>query len=478
MLVLLWIVLLMLLFILQAATILICEYKRPAKSVAWLSILFIFPIIGFVMYYFVAREYSTRKKIHRHSGERGEKQRLSRTRHNAGSGPKRGGDRFLPGEPRLRDWLCRVPGAPITGINRVEVLTNADVTYEAMLTEIGKARNHIHFEFYTIRDDAIGMRFQEALLQKAKEGVTVRVIYDGVGSHSLSKAYIDELKHAGVAVQPFLKPLIAFFDKRLNYRNHRKIVVVDGLVGFVGGINIGNEYVGGDPKLGFWRDTHLMLHGDAVYDLQNTFLTDWFFVSGEILEGRSYYPIHEEEHPSFVQVISSGPDTRWDAIQEMYFAGMIAAKNRIWITTPYFIPDPSIIMALKSAAISGVDVRVILPYKADSRIVQYASMSYLKELLQVGVRFYLYRKGFMHAKIIIVDEIMVTVGTANVDMRSFFSNFELNAVMFDEEVIKRLESDFEMDLKECTEVMLNEFEQRSRSEKRKELIARLLSPLF
>lgn len=475
---LLWMVLLLLLFIFQAATILICEYKRPAKSVAWLSILFIFPIIGFIMYYFVAREYVRRKKVHGHSSGMGERQQFPSAQHKASSGLQGGGDSFLSREPRLRDWLRHVPDAPITALNRVEVLTNADVTYEAMLKEIGKARNHIHFEFYTIRDDAIGMRFQEALLQKANEGVTVRVIYDGLGSHSLSKAYIDKLKRAGIAVHPFLKPLIAFFDKRLNYRNHRKIVVVDGLVGFVGGINIGNEYVGGDSRLGFWRDTHLMLHGDAVYDLQRTFLTDWFFVSGVSLEGSTYYPAHKVEHSSFVQVISSGPDARWDAIQEMYFAGLTAAKNRIWITTPYFIPDPSIIMALKSAAISGVAVRVILPYKADSRIVQYASRSYLQELMQAGVRFYLYRKGFMHAKSIIVDEIMATVGTANVDMRSFFSNFELNAVMFDKEVIARIESDFDMDLKECTEVKLSEFERRSRSEKRKEMIARLLSPLF
>ncbi|MDR6552165.1 cardiolipin synthase [Paenibacillus qinlingensis] len=474
----LWVLLLLLLFIFQAATILICEYKRPAKSVAWLSILFIFPIIGFIMYVFIAREYVRRKRVHVLASPYDDKREFQGATSKVGSVSQNGVDSFLAGEQRLREWLRHVPHAPITAWNRVEVLTNADVAYEAMLQEIRKAQHHIHFEFYTIRDDAIGLRFQQALLEKAKEGVIVRVTYDGIGSHSLSKAYTETMKRAGIAVQPFLKPLIAFFDKRLNYRNHRKIVVVDGLVGFVGGINIGNEYVGGDPKLGFWRDTHLMLQGDSVYDLQRTFLTDWFFVSGERLVGHSYYPSHSVQESSFVQVISSGPDVRWDAIQEMYFAGLIAAKQRIWMTTPYFIPDPGIIMALKSAAISGVDVRIILPFKADSLIVQYASRSFLQELLQVGVRFYLYRKGFIHAKVIIVDDIMATSGTANVDLRSFFSNFELNAVMFDEKVIRRLESDFEMDLKECTEVRLDEFERRSRSEKRKERIARLLSPLF
>ncbi|WNR43916.1 cardiolipin synthase [Paenibacillus roseipurpureus] len=468
-----WLVMILLLFIFQAATILISEYRRPAKSVAWLSILFIFPIIGFVMYYFIAREYVRRKKVHR--GQRVAGVWPKGQEQLAGS---KESDHWLPDNPRLRDWLRHVPEAPITEHNQVEVLTNADVTYEAMLQEIGRATDHIHFEFYTIRDDAIGKRFQEALIRKAKEGVAVRVIYDGMGSHTLTKSYIRSLQKAGIAVYPFLKPLIAFFDQRINYRNHRKIVVVDGLVGFVGGINIGAEYVGGNPKLGFWRDTHVRLHGDAVYELQNTFLTDWYFVSGESIEASRYYPVHTVQQVSSVQVIASGPDARWDAIQEMYFAALIAAKQRIWITTPYFIPDPSIIMALKSAAISGIDVRVILPYVADSRIVQYASKSFLYELLQAGVRFYWYQKGFIHAKIILVDEIMATVGTANVDMRSFFSNFELNAVMFDLNVMKRLEADFQMDLKDSTEVMLSEFEKRSRGEQRKERIARLLSPLF
>lgn len=433
------------------------------------------------MYYFIAREYSRRKKVHSQGGARKEIQH-QRPLQEVMAERQMNEESFLPDEPRLRDWLRHVPGAPITMHNQVEVLTNAAVTYEAMLQAIDKARSYIHFEFYTIRDDGIGIRFQEALIRKANAGVKIRVIYDGMGSHALSKTYIGKLKQAGIGVEPFLKPLIAFFDKRLNYRNHRKIVVVDGVVGFVGGINIGDEYLGEDPKLGFWRDTHLMLHGDAVHDLQCTFVNDWFFVSGEKLAEHDLSPLHMETKTEIltspVQIISSGPDARWDAIQEMYFAGLIAAKERIWMTTPYFIPDPSIVMALKSAAISGVDVRIILPFKADSRIVQYASLSYLQELLQAGVRFFLYQKGFVHAKIIIVDGIMATVGTANVDMRSFFSNFELNAVMFDSKVIERLESDFQMDLQECMEVKMPEFERRPRSEKRKEAIARLLSPLF
>lgn len=475
---LLWVVILLLLFIFQTATILIGEYKRPAKTVAWLLVLFIFPIIGFIMYYFLAKEYTQRKMVRRRGRRKMDEIKHQWMYKESAAIANNVENYQLFDESRLCGLLHNIPGSPITPKNRVEVLTNGEVTYEAMIKAIEQARSHIHFEFYTIRHDETGVKFQEVLIRKAKEGVKVRVIYDGVGSYTLSTAYINKFKQAGVEVHPFLRPLIAFFDKRMNYRNHRKIIVVDGLVGFVGGINIADEYLGKDRKLGFWRDTHLMLHGDSVYYLQQTFMTDWMFVSGERLVEESLFPEHNEPQASLIQVISSGPDAHWDAIQEMFFAGIIAAKKRIYMTTPYFIPDPSITMALKTAVISGVDVRIILPYKSDSQIVQYASRSYLLELMQAGVQFYLYRKGFMHAKVMIIDHLMATVGTANVDMRSFFSNFELNAVMFNKDEIKRLEADFLMDLKESVELKLVEFEKRSRVEKGKEVIARLLSPLF
>ncbi|MBD0379637.1 cardiolipin synthase [Paenibacillus sedimenti] len=476
----LWIVIVLLLFIFQTATILIGEYRRPSKTVAWLLVMFIFPVIGFIMYYFLAKEYSARKMVRR-KGPRKIAETQSKLMNQVivldGSADN-SNVCGLYKEPRLYGLLLNIPGSPITPNNQVEVLTNADATYTSMLEAIDQARLHIHFEFYTIRHDEIGRTFQEALIRKAREGVKVRVIYDGIGSYSLSSDYIHKLKRAGIDVYSFLPPLIAFFDKRMNYRNHRKIVVIDGIVGFLGGINIGDEYLGGDPKLGFWRDTHLKLLGDAVYYLQQTFLTDWQFVSGKRLTEDTFFPEHAQPASSMVQVISSGPDAHWDAIQEMFFAGIVAAKKRVYLATPYFIPDPSITMALKTAVISGVDVRMILPYKADSRIVQYATRSYLLELMQAGVRIFLYRKGFMHAKVMIIDRIMATVGTANMDMRSFFSNFELNAVMFDKEVIQRLEYDFVQDLKESEELKLAEFEKRSRFEKGKEVIARMLSPLF
>ncbi|MBP1995006.1 cardiolipin synthase [Paenibacillus eucommiae] len=498
----LWIAVVLLLFIIQIATVLVGHFKHPSKTVAWLVILFIVPFVGFIIYYFLAKEYT---KKHSTKNKLGKEDRRSLPRQSssgkhrlnqtmlAASKPNAIDDAGNPtaldtrskqknleiyGNTRLRAICEHIPESSISGNNQVNVLTNADVTYKAMLEAISKARRHIHFEFYTIRSDDIGGVFREILIRKAREGVKVRVIYDGVGSYKLSGDYLRELKAAGVEAYSFFSPLFAFFNKRMNYRNHRKIIIVDGQAGFLGGINIGDEYLGANPKLGFWRDTHLKLQGDAVYFLQQTFMTDWSHCSGQQLTGPDLFPEQNQQHSELVQMVASGPDDHTDSILQLFFAGITAAKERIYLTTPYFIPDPSLIMGLKLAALSGVDVKIIIPDVPDSKVVQYASKSYLHELLQVGVRFFLYKKGFMHAKVMLIDQLIATVGSTNLDMRSFFSNFELNAVMYNREAIIRLEKDFIEDLKESVELKLAEFEQRSSWEKRKEMLARLLSPLL
>ncbi|TDF93892.1 cardiolipin synthase [Paenibacillus piri] len=474
-----WLVVALLLFIFQIITILLHEFRYPSKTVAWLVILFIFPVIGFIMYYFLAKEYTQHKKVRR-KRLRSTPNPLYEGRIYSAAQPDGEGKPQDPicNEPRLFALLNNIPSSSFTLQNEVTVLTNADKAYEAILEALEKAKSYIHFEFYTFRDDKIGRAFYDVLVRKAAEGVKIRCIFDGVGSYKLSNSYIEGLRQAGLETYIFLPPLIAFFDKRMNYRNHRKVVLVDGVIGFLGGINVGEEYVGGNPKLGFWRDTHLQLEGDAVYSLQYTFLTDWFFVSGQRLTEPEMFPEHHNTGNKRVQIISSGPDANWDAILEMYFGAITTAVKRIYITTPYFVPDPSISMGLKTAAVSGVDVRIIYPSKTDSKVVNYASKSYFEELMQAGVRFYTYQKGFMHAKVLIIDEILASVGTANMDMRSFFSNFELNAVLFDKATIARLEADFLQDLKESKELKLETFEQRSKLQKGKEIVARLLSPLF
>ncbi|MFC0213278.1 cardiolipin synthase [Paenibacillus chartarius] len=475
----LWLTIVLVLFIFQTATILLLEFRDPEKTVAWLLILFILPIIGFVMYYFVAKEYRQRRIVRR-KGFRAldEMQRsLAQSREKLESLSDMSGYEIRQ-SPRLFGLLMNMPGSPITKYNEVDVLTNAQHTYPAILQAMEKAEHHIHFEYYTFRDDQIGREFAEMLIRKAQQGVKVRVIVDGVGSYKLKKAFLDRMKRAGVEVCCFLPLVFAFFDKRLNYRNHRKIVVVDGRIGFLGGINVGDEYLGRDMALGFWRDTHLQLKGDCIYYLQQTFLNDWEFTSKQKLTDPLLFPEHERQSVTPVQILPSGPDVHYDAIFELVFSAITAGKRRVWITTPYFIPDRSIQIALKTSALSGVDVRIIFPGLPDSRIVHLATMSYVKELLHAGVKFYQYRKGFIHAKILLVDDLIATVGTANMDMRSFFSNFEINAVFFDKPMIERLERDFIQDVRDSEEILTAEFEKRSRVQRGKEAVARLLSPLF
>ncbi|MCP1182688.1 cardiolipin synthase [Paenibacillus sp. 1781tsa1] len=477
-----WLVIILVVFIFQAATILLLEFRNPAKAVAWLFILFCVPLIGFVVYYFVAQDYNKRKKLRKGGSRifREMKETIWTQAHIIGDVEQMPGDRFSH-QHRLFNLLTHLSESPITGCNHSTVLTNGEEAFAAMLREMEKAKHHLHVEFYIFRDDVISTKFQDVMIRKAQEGVKVRFICDGLGSHKMSGSFIRKLQDAGVEFHYFLPPLIATIDRRVNYRNHRKIVVVDGQVGFVGGINVGDDYLGQYPEVGFWRDTHVQIEGDAVYFLQSTFLNDWKLAAGErITEPQlaELFPPHICSGEERIQILASGPDQDWDAIQEMCFGAISVACDRIYITTPYFIPDPALYEALKTAAVSGVDVRIIIPYQSDSVLVHLASLSYVEELLRAGVQFFQYRKGFVHAKVMIVDELLATVGTANMDMRSFFCNFELTAVLFESSAIHRLITDFERDLGECSQIDGKVFQKRSRGQKGAEMLSRMLSPLL
>lgn len=474
-----WLVLILLAFVFQIATILILEFRNPSKAVAWMLILFLFPVIGFILYYFVAQDYKKRRKLRRR-GSRVFQEIRARLWQQAAVIDSIDGmtNPEYRHQERLFGLLTHISESPITGCNETKVLTDGERTFAAMLAAMERARDHIHMESYIFRADGIGHGFQDVMIRKAREGVKVRLICDGLGSYHLKNSFVKELRDNGVEVHFFLPPLIATLDRRVNYRNHRKILVVDGTVGFVGGLNVGDEYLGLSGKLGYWRDTHLQIHGDAVYFLQNAFLGDWRLASGQRINPPELYPVHHCQGHEQVQILTSGPDQHWDAIQEMCFGAIAVAKRRIWITSPYFIPDPSVYNAIKTAAVSGVEVKIIIPYHSDGRIVKLASLSYVEELLQSGVKFYQYQKGFIHAKVMIVDELLATVGTANMDMRSFFYNFEMTAILFDQAPISHLCRDFVNDLGESKEIELKTFSRRPRLQKGLELLCRLLSPLL
>ncbi|CAM4000937.1 cardiolipin synthase [Paenibacillus alkaliterrae] len=471
---LLWIIAALLLFIIQIASIIILEYRRSNKAIAWLIILFLFPIFGFLLYYFVAKEYfchrTLRRKKNRH-WESFKSDLIHRCKQRIAIDMV---EETVCQEDNLHALLKNMPSIPITACNETTIYAEGEQAFEAMLESIAGARHHIHIEFYIIRDDNLGTRFERLLIRKAQEGVQVRLLYDGFGSRRLGKAFLKRLQDAGVETGCFFPPVAAFFDKRLNYRNHRKIVVVDGKIGFLGGLNIGDEYLGKDPAFGYWRDTHFSMKGDAVLWIQYTFLTDWYLVKEQIITDSVYYPVQESQGREFVQIVKSGPD---ETILELIFSLIVSAKKRLYIETPYFVPDPGILLALKTAVISGIDVRIIIPDVPDKKIVYYASLSYVQELLQAGARFYCYQKGFLHSKVIISDNLACS-GSANMDIRSFCGQFELNAVFFDGKVIDRLVQDFFRDLSLSQEILLPEFEKRPGIQKMKEVFARLLSPLF
>lgn len=474
-----WLMLAMMLFILQVGLILIMEFRNPSKTTAWLLIVFLLPVGGFILYFFVAPEYRQRRFVRRH-GRRINPKTPKGVLHSIemANRARELKNKNLVHQKRLFGLLKSIPDSPITMCNDTEIYSDGIRTFEAIIRDLESARKHIHLEYYIIHNDAIGEEIKSILIRKAQSGVEVRLMYDGLGSYDLSSQYVRELEKAGVQVRCFFPIRRAFFAKNINYRNHRKIIVIDGKIGFLGGINIGDEYLGKDPKFGFWRDTHMRLRGDSVYFLQHIFLNDWAFVSGEKLEDPRYFPEHDCAGEERVQLIASGPDALWDTILEMYFSAISTATNRVLIATPYFIPEDSILMALKTAALSGVEVKIILPAISDHVLVKWASFAYLEELMQAGVKFYLYQKGFIHAKTLIVDETVASVGTANLDMRSFFANFELNAVLFGKDTINQLYEDFAEDLRNSEAMVPTEFSKRSKTQRGKEVLARMLSPLL
>lgn len=466
-------------FIFQAATILVLEFRRPAHATAWLFILFLFPLVGFILYYFLATEFRRSRKARRRRNldQRRRARLLHKLSHNI-TRPDGLPATDSEAYSRLFRALLKKGELPISARNRSEIYNNGQDTYAAMLAAIRSAKYHIHLSSYIVRDDGVGREFQQALILKAQQGVKVRLLYDGIGSIKLSDSYIRILEEGGVECACFFPLRPSFLKKRMNYRNHRKIIVVDGRIGFVGGINVGDEYIGKHPRLGYWRDSHVRLEGDSVYWLQEVFLKDWAIATREQPDDPAFFPEHDCKYDESVQIVPAWPNRKGDAVHDTVFAMVTSAKERVWITTPYFIPSAGIAMALQDAAMSGIDVRIIIPDVPDTWLVHFATLSYIEEMIRSGVRVWKYKKGFVHAKTLVMDRYVTVVGSANMDLRSFYSNFEINAHLFDSAAITRVEDDFLKDMKDSEEINLQKFLNRPRSQKVKEALARILSPLL
>ncbi|MGX6442240.1 cardiolipin synthase [Neobacillus sp. K501] len=453
------------------------ENRHPTQTITWLVVLGSFPLIGFIFYLLFGRNYR-KEKMYRKKYFLDKQAFLTVE----GMNDPRSEEKLqLMGEHQARMFALaqKLGNSPISFDTSTKILTNGEETFKHILEQLAKARHHIHMEYYIVRHDDIGQEIKKLLIEKAVQGVKIRFLYDAVGSWKLSDAYINDLKRAGIETVCFGPVRLPFLNNKFNFRNHRKIIVIDGTIGFVGGLNIGDEYLGRNQNYGFWRDTHLMLRGEAVRSLQLIFLQDWYYMTNHSFLTAEYLsPQIDDDNHGGVQLIAGGPDNEWSVIKNIFFAMITSAKESVWIASPYFIPDEDIFSAIKVAALSGVDVRLLVPNRPDKRIVFHASRSYFPELLEAGVKVYEYERGFMHSKIVIVDYELASIGTSNMDMRSFHLNFEVNAFLYRTTSTQQLVTEYLNDLQYANQLDLNTFNKRHLGLRLLESTSRLLSPLL
>lgn len=456
--------------------IIILERRRPEKTIAWLLVFAVFPPLGMFLYIFIGRNWKKHKLNEEFSSY--VKELVYRVINRIKNSD------YIP----LVELLAKNSDSPLFVDNDIKIFTNGKEMFDALIDKMEHAKDHIHLEYYIVKSDKIGNRIKDVLIRKAKEGVKVRFIMDRVGSIKVKKSYIRELKDAGVDVVQYsyvLAPVLRFINTSINYRNHRKIVVIDGKVGFIGGMNIGDEYLG-DGKLGGWRDAHIMVQGDFVLGLQGVFLDDFMAIKKVKDKNFSYGDDFEEyfhEVPKskgkIMQLVMSGPDSLYPSIMHAILKMISMAKDHIYITTPYFIPPECIMEELKVAALSGVDVVILFPGEYDHMPVYYASRSYIAELLKCGVKVYMYKNNaFVHSKVVTVDGKISTIGTANMDIRSYELNYEVNAVIYDEETTKQFDELFKSDVKDGILLTQEEYDKTSLWIKFVEAFMRIFSSLM
>lgn len=452
------------------------ENRNPSTTVAWILLLALIPVLGLVFYLLFGQNVFKRRKY----DKKAQRDQMAYERiENDALRMHQDWSIFDAPHQKLLGLSQRLARTPISFNSETRILTNGEETFGTLLLELRQAQHHIHMEYYIFRADHIGTRIQQILIEKARAGVAVRFMYDAVGSIQLSRAFLKELSDAGVQVAAYGNST-SFFSSRVNYRNHRKIVVIDGDVGFMGGLNVGDEYLSRSKTYGFWRDTHMLIRGEAVRTMQIIFLQDWMHTTGEkILEQDYLSPqLRFTTGDGAVQIIASGPDNERRALKNIFFSMITSAEKSVWIATPYFIPDEDILTALRVAAMSGLDVRLLFPAKPDKWIPFLASHTYFPALLESGVKIYEYEKGFIHSKLLITDGEIATIGTANMDMRSFHLNFEVNALLLQTESVARVVADFERDLLSTRQIVHETFMNKRLLERILESAARLMSPLL
>lgn len=456
--------------VLGLVLVVIAENRNPLKTIPWVIVLIFAPVIGLIFYFFFGQDNRKQRIISRRTYKRIMK---------------------CPKEGILPQDVCCVPdeykplaallnntnqSSPLFG-SRITIYTEGQEKFDALLQEIAKATHHIHLQYYIFCNDEVGKKVKEVLVAKAKAGVQVRVLYDDVGCWNIDPSFFREMKEAGIEVHAFLRVAFPVFTSKVNYRNHRKVVVIDGKVGFVGGMNIADRYIKGN-KYGKWRDSHFKIEGKGVHGLQSAFLIDWYVVSKILLTSRRYYPPVEIFTDNIMQIATSGPVGPWRTILQATIFALANAKKYIYIQTPYFLPTEGLNTVLQVAALGGIDVRLMLPKKADSKMVNMATRSFIDEIVKAGVKVYFYTGGFLHAKLIVIDDALAAIGSANMDFRSLEHNFEINAFMYDTAFAVQMKKIFQHDMLECEKLIPSRWMKRSIKERLVESFMRLFSPLL
>lgn len=474
-----WVIIVLNIFL--ATAVIFLERRNASATWAWLMVLYFIPVLGFIMYLILGQKVRKRQlskllgdneRVIQHALET-QRQELKEKR-------------LVALDSELAEYQDMIYLNLTTGLalyttnNIVDIYTDGKQKFDALIADIEAAEHHIHLVYYIVRDDELGRRLMRALTAKAADGVEVRFLYDHIGSSRLPGRFFKELRAAGGREAAFFPSRIPYLNLKINYRNHRKLAIIDGKTGYIGGFNIGDEYLGLSEHFGQWRDTHLKVQGSAVLQMQAQFLLDWnLAASGKIELSEIYFP-DPRGVPGHIgmQLVASGPDTEYQEIKNAYIKMIYGARSSVCLQTPYFVPDDSLLSALKVAALSGVEVSIMLPSKPDHFFVYWATQSYLGELLASGIKVYLYEKGFLHAKTLVVDSKVASVGTANLDIRSFKLNFEMNAFIYDSATAVKLMDIFRRDINDSRLLTTEAYDGRPLFNRFRESISRLLSPIL
>lgn len=457
-----------------ALSLIFIERKNPTTTWAWLMILIVLPGLGFIIYLILGQNFSRQKLFKEKSILDAHKRKVNIEKSTIA---------LDEDEAKYVDLIkmnYNNSGARYTQKNEIEIFTSGETKFDSLLKDIRNAKKYIHIQYYIFKKDGIGTEIIKALEEKLQDGVEVKLLVDAMGSYLVTKKKLKKYLELGGKFAIFFPGILPHINTRINYRNHRKIVVIDGEYGYVGGFNVGDEYLSRDAKIGNWRDTHLRIRGRAVTDLDERFILDWCYAADEEVENveKDVFEENSAQGDTSIQIVTSGPDHNEEYIKNGYVKMINNAKKDIYLTTPYFVPDDTMLESLRIAALSGVNVNILIPGNPDHKFMQWAANSYIGELLDAGVRVFHYNKGFVHAKVLTVDSCVSSIGTANMDIRSFSLNFEVNAFIYNSKIAKEVEEQFKIDLKDSIEITREIYQNRGRISKILESVVRLLSPVL